>query len=384
MVLVDKSRWMALVLALVASVATAATLSDNAGVAESDSTPDATSPARFYPTPLATSPVGAIEDKAVWLAKVQGLIAAAPPLLRQSMLASTTRQDFEANLTLLEQLQQGTLQKGITAAKSVAKNGKLATKAADGKVGPNLGSGPADTVYTTLEPCRIMDSRNATVGSGVHGPLTGNQLYQLPGFIGISSNWGNFGGNATSDCGLNGSAGANIWAVALVITILDPNFDAFLGVGDKNTLAATLSTVALNYTHGQGLSTLYIVPQTVSGNIIYFAMPAGLSANVIFDVVGYFAVSQATKLDCQYPLAVGSGPVANGGDILLQLPQCDAGYAVTGHVCDSTDYESRVPLISTGNMFDTFSYCAWVNDTGHSVNAGQFAGTTVCCRVPGR
>jgi len=363
--------------------ASAAAIQTN-DAADSLAAADAATLLHFYPTPLATSPVGAIEDKAVWLAKVQGLIAAAPPLLRQSMLASTTRQDFAANLTLLQQLQKGTLDEGIVAAKSIAKGGKLAAKDSNGKVGPNLGSGPADTVYTTLEPCRIMDSRNATVGSGVHGPLTGNQLYQLPGFIGISSNWGNFGGNATSDCGLNGSAGANIWAVALVITILDPNFDAFLGVGDKNTLAATLSTVALNYTHGQGLSTLYIVPQTVSGNIIYFAMPAGLSANVIFDVVGYFAVSQATKLDCQYPLAVGSGPVANGGDILLQLPQCDAGYAVTGHVCDSTDYESRVPLISTGNMFDTFSYCAWVNDTGHSVNAGQFAGTTVCCRVPGR
>ncbi len=146
-----------------------------------------------------------------------------------------------------------------------------------------------------------MDSRNATVASGVHGPLVGNQLYHLDGYIAAGSNWGRFGGNATSDCGLNSTVGPNIWAVAIVITILNPNFDAFLGVGDNNTLASTLSTVALNYTHGQGLSTLYIVPQTVSGNTIYFAMPAQLSANIIFDVVGYFAVSEATAFQCPDP-----------------------------------------------------------------------------------
>src|SRR5450755_220198 len=126
-------------LALSANLALAATVDAGDSPGDPLGGQDATALMHFYPTPLATSPVGAVEDKAVWLAKVQGLIAAAPPLLRQSMLASVSKQDFEANLTLLEQLQQGTLQKGVTAAKSLAKSGKVA-KAADGKVGPNLGS----------------------------------------------------------------------------------------------------------------------------------------------------------------------------------------------------------------------------------------------------
>src|SRR5450755_1008752 len=110
-------------LALSANLALAATV--DAGDSRGDPLggQDATALMQFYPTPLATSPVGAIEDKAVWLAKVQGLIAAAPALLRQSMLASTTRQEFAANLTLLQQLQKGTLEEGIVAAKSVAKSG---------------------------------------------------------------------------------------------------------------------------------------------------------------------------------------------------------------------------------------------------------------------
>ena len=347
---------------------------------------DAATLLQFYPSPLATSPVGATEDKTVWLAKVQGLIAAAPPLLRQSMMASTTRQDFAANLTLLQQLQKGMLDEGIVAAKSVAKSGKFAAKDSAVKVGPNLGSGPADTVYTTLEPCRIMDSRNATAASGVQGPLVGNQLYHIDGFIAAGSNWGRFGGNATSDCGLNSIVGGNIWAVAIVITILNPNFDALLGVGDVATLASTLSTVALNYTHGQGLSTLYIVPQTVSGNIIYFAMPAALSADVIFDVVGYFAVSQVTKLECVYPSIAGVGPVASGAALIIRPPSCDPGYAVTGVACQNGYSNPNFPLVSTGNLLADLSsnFCVWENNMGFTADAHSLNATSACCRVPGR
>jgi hypothetical protein len=347
---------------------------------------DAATLLQYYPTPLATSPVGAIEDKAVWLAKVQGLIATAPPLLRQSMLASTNQQDFDANLTLLEQLQQGTLQKGVTAAKSLAKSGKV-VKAADGKIGPNLGSGPADTVFTYLEPCRIMDTRRADVDSGIRGPLIGNQLYQLHGFLpqAETQNWGAYGGNATSDCGLNIGVGANIWALAIVITILNPNFDSFLGVGDKGTLAETLSTVALNYTHGQGLSTQYIVPQGIV-NTIYFAMPAQLSANIIFDVVGYFAVSQATKLDCVYLTSVGSGSVADGAFAFATVsPACPDGYSITGTACNSTYISSLVPLTYSGLLLASGNNtCSWINKSGVTINAQNVSATSACCRIPGR
>ncbi len=370
-------KWVAVAaLALLANVAPAAAANTSDGAADAAGGSDASSLIQFYPTPLATSPVGATEDKAVWLAKVQGLIDDAPPLLQQSMLASKTQKQFAANLALLEQMQQGTLQKGVTAAKSVAKSSKLSAKDSDGKVGPNLGSGPADTVYTTLEPCRIMDSRNASGSSGVQGPLVGNTLYHIPGVIGATLNWGSFGGNATSDCGLNSNVGGNIWAVAIVITILNPNFDAFLGVGDNNSLATTLSSVALNYTHGQGLSTLYIVPQTVSGNIIYFAMPAGLSANIIFDVVGYFAVSQATALEC-VDVSSASVPIAANGGNTAFSPTCAAGYQLTSGSCIADDHKVNIVTAASNNLF----YCVYDNFNSFASNIRAVGR---CCRVPGR
>ncbi len=372
-------------LVLAANVALAA--ATNTGDSHDDpvGAPDAALLMQFYPTPLATSPVGATEDKAVWLAKLQGLIEDAPPLLQQSILASKTRKQFAANLSLLQQLQKNTLDEGIVAAKSLAKSGKLSAKDNDSRVGPNLGGGPADTVYTTLEPCRIMDSRNATVASGVHGPLTGNQLYHLPGFVGAGSNWGQYGGNATSDCGLNDTAGPNIWAIALVITILNPNFDAFLGVGDTSTLAATLSTVALNYTHGQGLSTQYIVPQTVSGNTIYFAMPAQLSANIIFDVVGYFAVSQATALDCVNLFAdgVGNANFPGNADFNVSFPICSTGYSRVGVGCWGNYPGSYYWLADVAPV--TSGECFWHNtNAGGTLDRSKFRAEAICCRVPGR
>ena len=117
-------------------------------------------------------------------------------------------------------------------------------------------------VYKPLEPCRIMDTRTATFGSGVQGPIIGNGLKFIPGFVNAGQNWGQYGGSAVSDCGLTSPPGTSIRAIALVATILNPNFDAYLGIGDINSLSSVLSNVALNFTSGQGLSTMYIVPQT--------------------------------------------------------------------------------------------------------------------------
>jgi hypothetical protein len=69
---------------------------------------------RFYPSRLASTPTGAVEDRDVWLAKVQGLMASAPPMLQQSLLQSQTPWEFSANVALLQQMQEGTLKQNAT------------------------------------------------------------------------------------------------------------------------------------------------------------------------------------------------------------------------------------------------------------------------------
>ncbi len=235
----------------------------------------------------------------------------------------------------------------------------------------------ASTIYTPIEPCRIMDTRNATVGSGVQGPITGGALKQIPGYITAGSNWGSYGGNGASDCGLTNPPGTSIKAVAIVITILNPNFDAFVGVSDIGDISTTLSTVALNYTHGQGLSTMYIVPQIASNNI-YFAMPTGLSAHLIFDVVGYFVVSDATALACT---TVTSGPVTIGAASTGSAvsPACGAGYTLNSGSCDSdsTSMKLTSDKASGGNT-------TWTCTANNAGASAHLTATANCCRVPGK
>src|SRR5437016_10083048 len=88
----------ALAMALAANIAAAAQF-----------VPSALPLAQFYPTQLASTPTGTAEQPEVWLAKVQGLLASAPSLLQQSLLASQTAQDFASNVALLQQMQEGLL-----------------------------------------------------------------------------------------------------------------------------------------------------------------------------------------------------------------------------------------------------------------------------------
>jgi hypothetical protein len=324
---------------LLATVSLVVTMMGNTVAAASPSSeidvirmaPSSASLVRFYPTALASSPLGAIEDQDVWLAKVRGLVAGAPPLLQQSLLATRALGDFD-----------------------------------------NL-------VYKALAPCRIMDTRSATAGSGVQGPIAGGSLKQIPGFITAGQNWSVYGQPAPlSDCGLTNAVGTNIRAVALVVTILNPNFSAFLGISDSSVLATVLSNVALNYTGGQGLSTMYIVRQNV--NTIYFAMPPALSAHLIFDVVGYYTRADATALDCVWTaqstvnLPAGtSGPASSVA--------CDAGYTMTGGTCYLSTADATLVDSGSGTFFDpNVWYCYG--------RAGALASSITsfgrCCRIPGK
>jgi len=363
---------LAMAIALAANVASAAPLAalqnETAQVV-----PSALALERFYPSVLPSSPGGRVDDPEVWLAKVQGLLLSAPPLLRQSLLSSQTAQDFAANLALLQQMQDGLLKQAAPDIKSKVQ------AAATGRATAQALGDNSNLVYKPLEPCRIMDTRNAQPASGVQGPLVGNQLYNVPGFITAGQNWGQYGGNATSDCGLTNPPGSSIHAVAIVITVLNPNFDAFVGVSDSNSLSTVLSNVALNYTHGQGLSTMYIVPQ-VASNTIYFALPAQLSVQLIFDVVGYYVRSDATALQCTTQASAPAAIAGSGGTGNATSPACTAGYTLAGGSCDSSSFSmTLVSHEATGG--NTAWFCSAINSGGASAN---LTATANCCRVPGK
>jgi hypothetical protein len=95
-------------------VVLAALLALASSLAAAQSAPSAAALLRFYPTRLASTPMGMGEDREVWLAKVQGLLASAPPLLQQSLLLSQTSQEFAANVALLQQMQEAAAQRSVS------------------------------------------------------------------------------------------------------------------------------------------------------------------------------------------------------------------------------------------------------------------------------
>ena len=295
--------------------ATAASLPDNDRRAEAARTTDAVTLLQFYPTPLATSPVGAIEDKAVWLGQGTGADRRRAAVAAAEHAGVDDQAGFRGQSRAARAVAARDAAEGVVAAKSVAGAAKW----------PAKGSGPRSARTSAAAPptpsslpgaVPIMDTRNATVASGVRGPLVGNQLYQLPGYIAAART------GATSAATRPRTADSTVGrGQYLGGRHRDHHPQSELrrlsrGGRQRHAGGDTVDGGIELHTRSGSLDAVH---RSANGlvNIIYFAMPAQLSANIIFDVVGYFAVSQATKLDCQYPLAVGSGPVADGGDVLL-------------------------------------------------------------------
>jgi hypothetical protein len=107
-------------LAVAANMAVAQPAAAQRSVAQA--VPSAAPLLRFYPTRLASTPIGAVEDQDVWLAKVQGLMAGAPPLLQHSLLMSQTPREFAANVALLQQMQEQSVQQSVLRMQSQIQN----------------------------------------------------------------------------------------------------------------------------------------------------------------------------------------------------------------------------------------------------------------------
>src|SRR5262249_43659827 len=99
-------------------------------------------------------------------------------------------------------------------------------------------------------------------------------------------------------------------------------------------------------------------------------------AQVIIDIVGYFASPVATALQCTQ-VASAATPIPFSSDTLVALPSCAAGYTGTGSQCSGTNGNPSGYLIetnTTGCLFRNLS----------SVASFSATATSTCCRVPGK
>jgi hypothetical protein len=224
----------------------------------------------------------------------------------------------------------------------------------------SLGALSNDLVYTPIQPCRIIDTRNT--GAGV---IAANSTRS---FIAInSSNFTSQGGSATN-CG---TSGLNATAVAINLTAVAPAGAGYATVypfGTTQPLAASV-----NYATGAIVNSALIaqIPNPLAS--FDFTVYTFAQSHYVADIVGYFAPPVATALQCEQT-GTTTVTVFTNTNVTASAPACPSGYTRTSTNCLSSN--RLMPLFAHGDGF-----CIAYNDT---LTDNQLSASAICCRVPGR
>ena len=265
----------------------------------------------------------------------------------------------------------------------------------------DLGSTTNDQVFIPITPCRVVDTR---ASSGGTGPISaGNErdfyFYNVnpswswqTGASGIGAQGGQPGVAVTVCPGTTTTAGGGTLGAAApsaavaTVTAVGPtaagNLLVWGGAGSPPTSSA------LNFSAGQTLANTTVIPAGGrSGGALDFTVryngPSG-QAEIVVDVVGYFVQSGATALQCNLQTANGTGTsnFATGTNFQLNFPSCTTGYTATGYGCG---YAGAIPAAAYLQESSPFwGYCNWFNNSGTTLNRSSFSAETRCCRVPGQ
>ncbi len=234
-----------------------------------------------------------------------------------------------------------------------------------------LGSAASDLVFTPITPCRLLDTRSATVPAAT--PIA---AYATRNFlVWDQTNFASQGGSLNSNCGL--AASSNTAALAVNFTVVTPITGGYITAFPSDVVRPVAATVNFEAGSVRGNSAIVKIAQSSSTALSIYTTS---QTHVVADVVGYYSKPvSAGSLDCESP----SGPVlvlANTSG--LATKQCSAGYTLTGGGCDDYSFDSSLVVIKTSPMLDNSGwFCRWENRTATDVTAFV---RPRCCRIPGR
>jgi hypothetical protein len=225
-----------------------------------------------------------------------------------------------------------------------------------------LGSPSSDLVFTSITPCRILDTRL----SGGAIATDGVRDFNSSGLDFMAQ------GGSDTDC----SVPADASAVLVNVTVVDVKRQGYLTLypyGVERPLASQL-----NYNVGDIKGNEVIVKQTL-GQPFDFSIYANGETDVVADIAGYFMAPVAGALECI--TANGTQSQVAAGAAYSLTATCPTGYAVSGGGV-------RVPGGST-DMTTSESYpqgsTSWLVNGRNTSGASQtMQARANCCRVPGR
>lgn len=303
-----------------------------------------------------------------WGAYLQRVYGIRPGVWVKRMAPTLARVDAD---NFREALTRDTFEGAMAALGGVGQHlsdAQAITKLASASGTKTLGALGNDLVYTPIPPCRIVDTRNTAAGA-----ISANSTRSF-----VSVNAANFvsqGGSATN-CETLGVAAT---AVAINLTAVTPTGAGYATAypfGTAQPLAASV-----NYTAGAIVNNALIVQIPNPLSTADFTVYTFAQSHFVADIVGYFAPPRATSLECiDVPL---SQFVPAGQNFQFQLLSCPLGYAITDASCASGFNEVNWAIngMTPVARSTTLPFCAGTNISANQI---MVAGTTRCCRVPGR
>lgn len=232
-----------------------------------------------------------------------------------------------------------------------------------------LANGVEDLVFTPLDPCRIVDTRNTGLGKITGGS---NRAFYAWGFPSFASQ----GGSAT-DCG--GLSQQAPQAIVVNVTVVNQTQVGYATV--YPAASASVPTAAtMVYYPNVIISNGATVPLTTSENTD-FRIFSERTADYVVDIVGYYDFPHAMELDCETQFV--SQAVAASATFDIAAPTCSAGFTLTGAGCRTAGFNDASWAV---NGLYSVNGQVQASCSGTNLKASQITvqGTAQCCRVPGR
>ena len=169
---------------------------------------------------------------------------------------------------------------------------------------------------------------------------------------------------------------ASVSAVSINITSTNQSSTGSLRVIPSG--AGNPPTAIMNYSPIQNIANAAVVGTNTGSTGGIFVYSASAAADVIIDVMGYFAPPVATPLDIvQAASAINN--CATGGNCSMTA-SCPAGYVATGGGPQVSSFSSGVFWVYSAFSSNTTWLCQAVNTNASSLNLSCHA---TCARVPG-
>jgi hypothetical protein len=233
-----------------------------------------------------------------------------------------------------------------------------------------LGSLSTDLVYTPVTPCRILDTRNAGVKSGILVAGT------TRGFWGWNNGFTAQGGSATS-CGT--LQNINEAAILVNFTVVTPDTGGYITAFPADVLDANKPLAAtVNFTAGSVVGNNATIKLNQTGTGDDFKIYSTSNVHVVADIVGFYSKPTATALTCTTITSANVTLAANTTGFATGAA-CATGTTLTGISCRSANWGTYTVNADMSNP--SSPYCAMQNTTGAS---NTIAIDTRCCQVPGR